>query len=158
MILQKKMKSSIGDLYLAEEGNSLIWVGTTPFPGETVEGEVSKILAQTQLELTEYLQGVRKEFTICCRAEGTDFQRKIWDALCAIPYGETRSYGQIAAATGNAKASRAVGMANNRNPIMIIIPCHRVIGSNGSLTGYGGGLDVKEKLLALEAGNKGEIK
>ncbi len=81
---------------------------------------------------------------------GTVFQKKVWNALCNIPYGETRSYKQVAEAVGNNKASRAVGMANNKNPIMIVIPCHRVIGSNGSLVGYAGGLDIKEKLLFLE--------
>ena len=82
--------------------------------------------------------------------QGTPFQQKVWAALREIPYGETRSYGQIAAQVGNPKASRAVGMANNRNPIAIIVPCHRVIGANGSLTGYAGGLNVKQELLALE--------
>lgn len=82
--------------------------------------------------------------------EGTAFQRADWAALCEIPYGETRSYGQIAARLGNPKACRAVGMANHRNPVAVLVPCHRVVGKNGSLTGYAGGLDVKEGLLALE--------
>ena len=88
-----------------------------------------------------------------CVPQGTDFQKRVWEALIQIPYGETRTYKEIAAAAGNPKASRAVGMANNRNPIPIIIPCHRVIGTNGSLTGYAGGLKVKEYLLKLEREN-----
>lgn len=82
--------------------------------------------------------------------KGTEFQRKVWKALCDIPYGETRTYGQIAAAVGNVKACRAVGGACNRNPIMIVVPCHRVIGGNGKLVGFGGGLAMKEKLLGVE--------
>ena len=89
-------------------------------------------------------------FDLPLRMQGTPFQQKVWAALREIPYGETRSYGQIAAQVGNPKAGRAVGMANNRNPIAIIVPCHRVIGANGSLTGYAGGLNVKQELLALE--------
>lgn len=84
--------------------------------------------------------------------EGTEFQRGVWRQLCAIPYGTTISYAELAARVGNPKASRAVGLANGQNPIAIIIPCHRVIGANGKLTGYGGGLPLKEKLLALERG------
>ncbi|PNV63747.1 hypothetical protein C0033_03135 [Clostridium sp. chh4-2] len=83
---------------------------------------------------------------------GTEFQLNVWKQLQKIPYGETRSYGQVAAMAGNAKAGRAVGMANNRNPIAILVPCHRVIGADGSLTGYGGGLDIKQALLELEQG------
>jgi len=86
--------------------------------------------------------------------QGTDFQKKVWHALEQIPYGETRSYKDIATAIGNAKASRAVGMANNRNPITIAVPCHRVIGSSGKLVGYAGGLEMKEKVLELESKNK----
>ena len=101
-------------------------------------------------QLGDYFAGKRKEFDLPLSFTGTDFQKKVWDALMTIPYGETRSYGQIAARTGNPKAARAVGMANNRNPISIICPCHRVIGSSGHLTGYGGGLDKKAFLLTLE--------
>lgn len=101
-------------------------------------------------QLLDYLGGSRTTFDLPLNPNGTEFQKKVWNALCDIPYGETRSYKQVAEAIGNNKASRAVGMANNKNPIMIIIPCHRVVGSNGSLVGYAGGLDVKEKLLFLE--------
>jgi len=105
-------------------------------------------------ELLEYFAGERKEFDLPVYAEGTEFQKKIWKELNRIPYGETRTYGEIAKAAGNPKASRAVGMACNRNPVGIIIPCHRVIGSDGKLTGYAGGLETKEKLLKLESGNR----
>jgi methylated-DNA-[protein]-cysteine S-methyltransferase len=114
------------------------------------------ILLETELinnagkQLLDYLDGFRATFDLPLNPNGTVFQKKVWNALCNIPYGETRSYKQVAEAVGNNKASRAVGMANNKNPIMIVIPCHRVIGSNGSLVGYAGGLDIKEKLLFLE--------
>ncbi len=101
-------------------------------------------------ELGEYFAGLRQRFTIALDLRGTDFQLRCWHALLGIPYGETRSYADIARAVGKPRAFRAVGLANNRNPIPIIVPCHRVIASNGSLCGYGGGLDIKEKLLRLE--------
>lgn len=104
---------------------------------------------QAKQQLAEYFAGQRQAFDLPLRMQGTPFQQKVWAAL-RNPYGETRSYGQIAAQVGNPKAGRAVGMANNRNPIAIIVPCHRVIGANGSLTGYAGGLSVKQELLALE--------
>lgn len=110
----------------------------------------SPLLQKAARQLDEYFNGKRKVFDLPLLPRGTDFQLKVWKALQTIPYGETRSYGQIAAITGNPKASRAVGMANNRNPIAIIIPCHRVIGHDGSLTGYAGGLELKQKLLGLE--------
>lgn len=102
------------------------------------------------VQLREYLLGVRKTFDLPIKPAGTSFQLAVWHALTEIPYGETRTYGQIAAAIGNPKASRAVGMACNRNPLWIVIPCHRVVGSNGSLTGYEGGLPMKRALLELE--------
>lgn len=101
-------------------------------------------------QLREYFEGERKVFDLPLKISGTPFQEMVWGELLKIPYGETRSYKDIATSIGNPKASRAVGMANNRNKIAIIIPCHRVIGANGSLTGYAGGLDIKEKLLLLE--------
>jgi methylated-DNA-[protein]-cysteine S-methyltransferase len=101
-------------------------------------------------QLRAYFAGKLEAFDLTLTPEGTDFQKKVWHRLCDIPYGETISYGQLAGRIGNPNASRAVGLANGSNPIPIIIPCHRVIGSNGKLTGYGGGLPIKEKLLALE--------
>ena len=102
-------------------------------------------------QLDEYFAGTRTTFDFPLRLQGTPFQEKVWAALRDIPYGETRSYQQIAQAIGQPKACRAVGMANHRNPIYIVVPCHRVVGANGALTGYGGGLDMKTALLALEA-------
>jgi methylated-DNA-[protein]-cysteine S-methyltransferase len=101
-------------------------------------------------QLEGYWAGERTEFDLSLAPAGTEFQRRCWAELCRIPYGETISYGQLAQRIGNPKAVRAVGLANGANPIAIVIPCHRVIGSNGSLTGYGGGLEIKQKLLALE--------
>jgi methylated-DNA-[protein]-cysteine S-methyltransferase len=103
-------------------------------------------------QLTAYFQGKLREFDVPVRPEGTPFQRSVWRALQDIPYGDTISYGELARRLGNPKAARAVGLANGANPISIIIPCHRVIGSNGSLVGYGGGLPTKQALLALERG------
>lgn len=108
------------------------------------------VLRETVRQLDEYFAGKRREFSIPLKTHGTAFQERVWGALRSIPYGETRTYGQIAAQVGNSKASRAVGGANHNNPILILTPCHRVIGADGSLTGFGGGLDVKEALLALE--------
>lgn len=101
-------------------------------------------------QLQEYFQGKRMIFDFPFKLSGTEFQKKVWTTLCDIPYGETRSYKDIAKAVGNPKASRAVGMANNKNPISIVVPCHRVIGADGKLVGYGNGLDMKQKLLELE--------
>lgn len=101
-------------------------------------------------QVCEYLKGQRRAFDFPYQLHGTEFQKKVWNALSQIPYGENRTYKQIAAAVGNPKASRAVGMANNKNPIAIVVPCHRVIGTDGSLVGYAGGLNMKQALLELE--------
>ncbi len=101
-------------------------------------------------QLAAYFQGKLTQFSLETAPEGTDFQRRVWQALAKIPYGTTISYGELAGLIGNPNASRAVGMANAKNPIPIVIPCHRVIGKNGKLVGFGGGLDIKEKLLVLE--------
>ena len=116
-------------------------------------GKASEMTRRAVKELEEYFQGKRKEFTVPCVPEGTDFQKRVWEALTRIPYGVTRTYKEIAVEIGNSRSSRAVGMANHKNPVPIIIPCHRVIGSDGRLTGYAGGLGVKEFLLNLERGN-----
>lgn len=108
------------------------------------------LLLEAKRQLEEYFAGIRAGFSLPLAPEGTSFQKAVWKELENIPFGETRSYGQIAAAVGNPKACRAVGGAIHRNPIAIMIPCHRVIGANGTLTGYAGGLDVKEALLRLE--------
>jgi methylated-DNA-[protein]-cysteine S-methyltransferase len=108
------------------------------------------LIKMTAAQLFEYFDGERTEFDVPLALSGTDFQRAVWRALQTIPYGQTRSYKDIAAIVGNPKACRAVGMANNRNPVAIIVPCHRVIGHDGSLTGYAGGLSIKKRLLSLE--------
>lgn len=142
-----------GYLRMTYDNNSLYSFTILP----TWEGEFgtpSTLTAQVCQQVEEYFKGERKTFTIPIKTEGTPFQEKVWQALRDIPYGETRSYGQIAATIGNPKASRAVGMANNKNPILIITPCHRVIGANGKLVGFGAGLPLKERLLELEANCK----
>ena len=111
----------------------------------------TQLLKEASKQLDEYFNKKRKIFDLPLLPHGTDFQKKVWKALQTIPYGETCSYGKLAEITGNPKASRAVGNANNRNPIHIIIPCHRVIGHNGSLTGYAAGVEVKQKLLEIES-------
>lgn len=112
--------------------------------------DASPLLDAAEAQLREYFAGARRTFDLPLAPHGTAFQQRVWTALRAIPYGETRTYGELAAAIGSPNASRAVGMANHRNPIPIIIPCHRVIGADGSLTGYAGGLETKRRLLALE--------
>ena len=127
----------------AEQSRSRWWPAAVHDPG-------APPLPETRRQLGEYLSGRRRDFDLPLDPRGTEFQRLCWEALQAIPYGETRSYGQQARIIGRPEAARAVGMANHDNPIGVIIPCHRVIGSNGSLTGYAGGLDMKRKLLELE--------
>ncbi|MEU5523687.1 methylated-DNA--[protein]-cysteine S-methyltransferase [Streptomyces sp. NPDC047860] len=121
-------------------------------PEETFGAPDDAPFTETKDQLAAYFAGDLKEFTLELRLHGTPFQRRVWEQLARIPYGETRTYGQLADALGNPKASRAVGLANGRNPISIIVPCHRVIGSTGSLIGYGGGLPRKQRLLDFERG------
>ena len=110
------------------------------------------VLREVERQLAEYFAGERRAFTVALDMVGTDFQKKVWAALLTIPFGETRSYGDIARQIGHPKAARAVGAANGRNPISIVTPCHRAIGANGTLTGFAGGLAVKRHLLSLESG------
>ncbi|MFF7593750.1 methylated-DNA--[protein]-cysteine S-methyltransferase [Streptomyces mirabilis] len=131
----------------------LYMVGQRHRPPEETFGERDDTpFGEVTHQLKAYFEGELKEFTLELRMSGTPFQRSVWDQLRRIPYGETRSYGELAEALGNAGASRAVGLANGKNPIGIIVPCHRVVGANGSLTGYGGGLDRKQRLLDFESG------
>jgi methylated-DNA-[protein]-cysteine S-methyltransferase len=144
--------SPIGPLVLAAQSDQLVQLhlpgSDDPLPVGTAR--TTPILARTAEQLAEYFGGTRTEFDLALAPEGTAFQRLVWDALLEIRYGTTCSYGALAHAIGRPAASRAVGAANGRNPIAIIIPCHRVIGSNGSLTGYGGGMPAKQFLLAHE--------
>jgi methylated-DNA-[protein]-cysteine S-methyltransferase len=123
-----------------------------------MENETHPVLLVTERELKEYFEGKRTAFSVTLDPAGTEFQNKVWRALSEIPFGETRSYAEIAKRIGSAKAVRAVGAANGRNPISIIVPCHRVIGASGRLTGFAGGLDIKEQLLTLESGTGMKIK
>lgn len=145
------IETTIGKLYMAEEDGCLVELGTDCARAEDCLQETD-LLKDAARQLQEYFAGKRCEFTVPICGKGTDFQQRVWKALRDIPYGETRTYGQIAAAIGNPKASRAVGGACNKNPIIIIVPCHRVIGADGGLVGFGCGLDLKEQLLEIERG------
>ena len=132
---------------------AILWPNDDPARvrlGELVESDTHPVLVETERQLREYFDGGRKAFDLKLDFCGTEFQRKVWHALLTIPYGETRSYSQIAEQIGSPEAVRAVGAANGRNPISIVAPCHRVIGSNGKLTGFAGGLETKAFLLTLE--------
>jgi methylated-DNA-[protein]-cysteine S-methyltransferase len=154
------------DLLMAELGGKLIrisfacceqnefftWLDLN-FPGiskHQQSPENNKVFQETQRQLSEYFNGKRREFDLLIKLEGTVFQGKVWNELARIPWGETRTYGQVAKMAGNPKASRAAGGACNKNPIPIVIPCHRVLGEDGSLVGFSGGLEFKKKLLEIE--------
>ncbi len=146
------IKSPVGELELMEDGQGICGLSFGHTDKEADE-EDTLLLLEAKKQLNEYFEGKRKKFDLPLSLHGTDFQMRDWQALLAIPYGETRSYGEIAKTIGCPKGSRAVGMANRNNPVAIIVPCHRVIGSDGKLTGYAGknkALDIKEYLLKLE--------
>lgn len=147
-----KYNSIIGDIFISADENFLLSVQFVNH--NFIENKENNIIRQTIKQLDEYFRGKRKKFELPLNPNGTEFQKKVWLQLMNIPYGKTATYKDIATLIGNTNASRAVGNANNKNPIAIIIPCHRVIGSNNKLTGYAGGLDKKEKLLNLEKNNK----
>lgn len=145
-------ETEIGTIGVAEANDKIthLFFDGEKFSEKEYEKKETPVLAEAGRQLMEYFEGKRREFELPLAPAGTEFMLRVWNALQEIPYGETRSYKEIAAMTGNRKACRAVGMANNRNPISIFIPCHRVIGANGDLVGYGGGLDKKVFLLDLE--------
>ena len=148
MIYQYSYETKLGSVTIVEEDGSLLAITThRSYQGMCQE---TTLIKEAYLQLTEYLKGERKIFDLPLKPHGTEFQKRVWKALCEIPYGETRCYKQIAEAIGNPKAVRAVGMANNRNPLLIVVPCHRVIGANGKLVGYAAGIEKKEFLLKLE--------
>lgn len=141
----------MADLYLVEEQGQLVEISYHHLKKkEEMEEKNTELLQEVKRQLEEYFSGRLQNFDLPLKPKGTDFQKQVWKALLTIPYGETKSYEDIAKQIGKEKAVRAVGGANHVNPISIVIPCHRVIGKNGNLTGYGGGLEVKEKLLELE--------
>jgi O-6-methylguanine DNA methyltransferase len=153
-----RTSSPVGPLFLAASARGLVRLEFEArmqnLNSRTIQlKESKKALAPCLDQLDEYFAGQRREFSIPLDLRGTGFQLACWHALLEIPYGETRSYRDIAQAIGHPHAYRAVGMSNNRNPVAIVVPCHRVIASNGSLCGYGGGLDLKRKLLDLEQAN-----
>ncbi len=153
----KTMNSPVGALKLVANDHGLaaiLWENDDPKRvrlGELVEAPQHPVLVETERQLRDYFAGKRRAFSLKLAFTGTEFQRKVWTALIQIPFGETRSYAQIARQIGRPKAVRAVGAANGRNPLSIVAPCHRVIGANGKLTGFAGGLETKAFLLRLEA-------
>ena len=151
--------SPLGDLLLVRDEHGitgLYWpTGKHPVTPATDWTRDDDVFDDIRGQLEEYFAGTRHEFDLATNASGTAFQRRVWRALVDIPYGETASYGKTAAAIGEPRAARAVGLANGQNPISIVVPCHRVVGADGSLTGYGGGLDAKRWLLSHEAGHVG---
>lgn len=133
---------------------AILWENDDPTRtrlGTLVHEPEHPLLRETARQLDEYFSGLRRDFTLPLRPSGTEFQRQVWEALGTIPFGQTRSYAQIARQIGRPRAVRAVGAANGRNPLSIVAPCHRVVGADGKLTGFAGGLAVKAQLLAMEA-------
>lgn len=156
----KTIPSPVGELKLVASDKGLaaiLWENDGPSHSRlppAAEDRNHPILMETERQLKDYFAGKRQTFSVALDFNGTEFQKKVWAALLTIPCGETRSYGQIARQIGKPKAVRAVGAANGKNPCPIIVPCHRVIGSTGKLTGFGGGLEAKAYLLELEADNR----
>lgn len=153
---RKIMASPVGILTLVASGDGLVavlWENDDPNRvrlGSVIKDDDHAILIEAEAQLSDYFAGRRKVFTLPLAFQGTEFQRQIWEALLTIPFGQTRSYSEIARQIGRPGAARAVGAANGRNPISIVAPCHRVIGASGKLTGFAGGLEVKAWLLEME--------
>ncbi|UYL07392.1 methylated-DNA--[protein]-cysteine S-methyltransferase [Bdellovibrio sp. SKB1291214] len=153
IIVQRKFQTKVGPLFLvaSEMGlRGLLWKEQKDVPYIVGTAAMENILDQTQVQVSEYLKGERKTFSISLDVEGTEFQKRVWAELAKIPYGKTQSYKDIATALKDANACRAVGTANGRNPVSIIVPCHRVIAASGKLAGYAGGIEVKKMLLEIE--------
>lgn len=148
-MIYRMMDTPAGRLRIVEEADAIVRIGFGGAPHGAAEGD-TPLLREAERQLSEYFTGGRHDFSLPLAPKGTPFQQEVWQVLRTIPYGETRTYAQIAEAVGRPRACRAVGMANHRNPIGIAIPCHRVLGADGSLTGYAGGLAAKEALLRLE--------
>ena len=143
-------RTILGNVQILEESKAIAGISFQQIFSENLINRETSIIKEAFKQLSEYFKGIRKDFDLPLNPKGTDFQKKVWCELTKIPYGETKSYKQIAESIGSPKACRAVGLANNRNPIAVVIPCHRVIGSSGNLIGYAGGLHRKEFLLNLE--------
>lgn len=139
--------SNVGEITVTSDEN---YIKAVHFGRSEYKTKLTPLISEAVNQLREYFKGDRKIFTVPLNPDGTDFQQKVWKALTEIPYGQTISYGEIAEKIGKPRGARAVGNANNKNPIAIMIPCHRVIGANGSLTGYAAGLNIKKQLLSLE--------
>jgi methylated-DNA-[protein]-cysteine S-methyltransferase len=156
-LFYKEMESPVGKLKLVASTNALraiLWEQERPNRVKLAPLRLDPqqpILIETERQLREYFAGTRNAFDLPLEPAGSEFQKKVWQALREIPFGQTRSYLDLARSVGSAKAVRAVGAANGKNPLSIVVPCHRVVGANGALTGFAGGLEVKAKLLALEA-------
>lgn len=140
----------VASITVMEENGYILGIRFKADTGNAIKKK-TPVISKAFRQLSDYFDGELKAFDLPVRPAGSAFQLAVWEALRTIPYGETRSYGDIARQIGNPKASRAVGMANHHNPVSIVIPCHRVIGADGSLTGYGGGLPVKQQLLEMES-------
>lgn len=149
MVKKYVYNTIIGPIEIVEEDGYIVRLDFRI--DEKIDTEETSLIKETYKQIEEYLLGNRKKFIVPIKLKGTEFPKKVWNALLEIPYGETMSYKKIAEKIGNPKACRAVGMANHNNPIAIIVPCHRVIGSNRKLVGYAGGLDIKQKLLEIES-------
>lgn len=146
-------ETPVGKICIGEENGKITRVTWSNLPQEYIPEETDLIL-RCKKQLEEYFSGKRQVFDLPLAPKGTAFQKRVWKALSDIPYGETRAYGEIAAAIGNPKAARAVGMANHKNPVGILIPCHRVVGAKGDLVGYAAGTEIKKFLLELEKKQK----
>lgn len=152
----KTIKTPVGKLKIHSQNKQLVAIEwqdekrVIKHLEDSVECRSDSFLDEVESQIQEYFTGQRTQFSVDMKPIGTDFQKRVWNALREIPFGETKSYGEIASEIGSPKSSRAVGAANGKNPLSIVVPCHRVIGANGKLTGFAGGLDVKQKLLKLE--------
>jgi methylated-DNA-[protein]-cysteine S-methyltransferase len=154
---RKTVYTRLGKITLVSKDNKLtnLYFSDQKIPDiflQNVSAEIAPVLNKAEKQLTEYFEGLRSKFDLEMDLEGTEFQKKVWNELLKIPYGETISYQELAKRTGSINNARAVGSANGKNPVSIIVPCHRVINKSGKLGGYGGGLDIKKQLLEIEKG------
>ena len=140
----------LGPVIISEQDGAITELFFAKSTQDSGSNRITPLLKEAEKQLLEYLSGIRKTFDLKLAAQGTEFQKEVWKTLNRIPYGETCSYKQVAKMIGRPEASRAIGMANSKNPILILTPCHRILGSDGKLVGYAGGLEIKKRLLELE--------